>query len=162
MKVFGETSTHLVTGTLPLGPMKRTYARRTLFVGDAAGFPKPTSGGGIYTGVRSARHAAAVAGTACGLDIFDDTVLAAYERRWQEDFGRELLLGYRLFEMRQKISPDDMDALVRALGTPGIIRTIEEYGDMDRPGILVKKLLLKPSVFRLLGPLIRTGFHSLF
>jgi hypothetical protein len=33
---------------------------------------------------------------------------------------------------------------------------------MDRPGPLVKKLLLKPSVFRLLGPLIRTGLHSLF
>jgi len=162
LKSFGETTTHLVTGTLPLGPMRRTFARRTLFVGDAAGFPKPTSGGGIYTGVRSARHAAAVASAACGLDVFDDTVLAEYERRWQADFGRELELGYRLFEMRQKISPEEMDALIQALNTPEIIRTIEEYGDMDRPGILVKKLLLKPSMIRVLGPLLRTGFNSLF
>jgi len=161
-KQFGSGSTHLVTGTLPLGTTSRTYARRTLFVGDAAGFPKPTSGGGVYTGVRSARHAAAVAGVACGQDVFDDRVLADYERRWKADFGKELDLGYRLFLIRQKIPPADMDTLIRALSSPEIIRTIEEYGDMDRPGPLVKKLLTRPSLVRLLGPLLRTGIRSLF
>ena len=70
---FGTSTTHFVTGTLPLGVMKRTYKNRTLFVGDAAGFPKPTSGGGIYTGIRSARHAAAVAARACEQGMYDDT-----------------------------------------------------------------------------------------
>ena len=159
---FGTGTTHVVTGTLPLGVMKRTYKNRTLFVGDAAGFPKPTSGGGIYTGIRSARHAAAIAARACEQGLYDDTVLAGYERRWQEDFGRELELGYRLFEMRQKMSPEDTDALIQALNTPSIVRTIEEYGDMDRPGILIKKLLVNPSILRLVGPLIQAGLHSLF
>jgi geranylgeranyl reductase family protein len=159
---FGTGTTHVVTGTLPLGVMKRTYKNRTLFVGDAAGFPKPTSGGGIYTGIRSARHAAAIAARACEQGLYDDTVLAGYERRWQEDFGRELELGYHLFGMRQKMSPEDTDALIRALNTPSIIRTIEEYGDMDRPGILIKKLLLNPSILRLVGPLVQAGLHSLF
>ena len=59
---------HLVTGTIPLGVMPRTYGRRTLFIGDAAGFAKPTSGGGVYTGIRSARHAAAVATACCEQD----------------------------------------------------------------------------------------------
>ncbi len=161
-RTFGDSTTHLVTGTLPLGVMKRTYQNRTLFVGDAAGFPKPTSGGGIYTGIRSARHAAAVAGTACELGLFDDAVLAGYERRWQEDFGRELDLGYRLFEMRQKISVKDTDALLQALNTPSILRTIEESGDMDRPGILIKKLLVNPAILRLAGPLLHAGLHTLF
>jgi flavin-dependent dehydrogenase len=142
--------------------MKRTYKNRTLFIGDAAGFPKPTSGGGIYTGVRSARHAAAVAAHACEQGIYDDTVLAAYEHRWQEDFGRELELGYRLFEMRQKMSAEDTDALIRALNTPSILRTIEEYGDMDRPGVLIKKLLVNPAILRLAGPLLQAGLHTLF
>jgi geranylgeranyl reductase family protein len=159
---FGTDTTHFVTGTLPLGVMKRTYKNRTLFVGDAAGFPKPTSGGGIYTGIRSARHAAAVAARACEQGLYDDTVLAGYERRWQEDFGRELELGYRLFEMRQKMSAEDTDALIQALNTPSIVRTIEEYGDMDRPGILIKKLLLNPAILRLAGPLVQAGLHSLF
>lgn len=159
---FGTTSTHLVTGTLPLGVMKQTYTNRTLFVGDAAGFPKPTSGGGLYTGIRSARHAAAVAGSACEQGIYTNAVLAGYERLWREDFGRELELGYRLFELRQKISAHDTDALIRGLNTPPILRTIEEYGDMDRPGTLIKKLLMNPALVRLVKPILQTGLHTLF
>jgi flavin-dependent dehydrogenase len=159
---FGTDTTHLVTGTLPLGVMKRTYKNRTLFVGDAAGFAKPTSGGGIYTGIRSARHAAAVAGTACEQGLYDDTILAGYERRWQEDFGRELELGYHLFEMRQNLGAADTDSLLRALDTPSILRTIEEYGDMDRPGALIKKLLVNPAILRLVRPLVQAGLHTLF
>jgi geranylgeranyl reductase family protein len=159
---FGTSTSQFVTGTLPLGVMKKTFRERTLFVGDAAGFPKPTSGGGIYTGVRSARHAAAVAADSCAKDRFDDTVLAGYEQRWRDDFGRELELGYRLFELRQKMSSDDIDALIGALNTPAIISTIEEYGDMDRPGALVKQLLMNPAVLRLAGPLVQAGLHTLF
>jgi flavin-dependent dehydrogenase len=159
---FGENTSQLVTGTLPLGVMKRTYKNRTLFVGDAAGFPKPTSGGGIYTGIRSARHAAAVAALACEQGMYDDTVLAGYERRWQEDFGRELALGYRMFEMRQKMSAEDTDALIRALNTPAILSTIGEYGDMDRPGALIKKLLVNPAILGLVRPLVQAGLHTLF
>jgi geranylgeranyl reductase family protein len=159
---FGTDTTHLVTGTLPLGVMKRTYKNRTLFVGDAAGFAKPTSGGGIYTGIRSARHAAAVAAIACEQGLYDDTILAGYEHRWQEDFGRELELGYHLFEMRQNLGAADMDSLLRALDNPSILRTIEEYGDMDRPGALIKKLLVNPAILRLVRPLVQAGLHTLF
>ena len=162
VKKFGTSRAQVVTGTLPLGTMKKTYKNRTLFVGDAAGFPKPTSGGGIYTGVRSARHAAAVAAGACEKGMYDDATLAGYERRWQEDFGRELELGYRLFEMRQKMSAEDIDALLKALNTPSILRTIEEHGDMDRPGTLIKRLMVNPSILRLVKPLLQAGLHSLF
>jgi digeranylgeranylglycerophospholipid reductase len=161
-KKFGTNTSHFVTGTLPLGVMKQTYKNRTLFVGDAAGFPKPTSGGGIYTGIRSARHAAAVAARACEEGIFTDAFLADYEHRWQQDFGRELDLGYHLFEMRQKMSANDIDALVQALNTPAILRTIEEYGDMDRPGALVKRLLVNPAILRLVKPLVQAGLNTLF
>jgi len=161
-KKFGESSTHLVTGTLPLGVMPRTYGRRTLFTGDAAGFAKPTSGGGVYTGIRSARHAAAVAIACCEADLFTDEALAEYERKWKEDLGRELDLGFRLFHLRQKISATEMDALIQALNDPDIIRTITEYGDMDRPGTLIKKLMVKPGILRCAPPLLRSGLRSLF
>jgi digeranylgeranylglycerophospholipid reductase len=161
-KKFGESSTHLVTGTLPLGVMPRTYGYRTLFTGDAAGFAKPTSGGGVYTGVRSARHAAAVAIACCESDLFTDEALAEYERRWKEDLGRELDLGFRLFQLRQKLSVTELDALVEALNDPDIIRTITEYGDMDRPGTLIKKLMVKPRILRCAPPLLRSGLRSLF
>jgi geranylgeranyl reductase family protein len=160
-KKFGTNAIHLVTGTLPLGLMPKTYGRRTLFVGDAAGFAKPTSGGGVYTGIRSARHAAAVAASCCETATFTDAALGEYEQRWQADIGRELDFGFRIFQMRQKISAQDMDRLIRALNDPDIVRTIVEYGDMDRPGVLIKKLLCKPAILRCAAPLLRAGLLSL-
>jgi geranylgeranyl reductase family protein len=162
VKKYGRSATHHVTGTLPLGLMPKTYGHRTLFVGDAAGFAKPTSGGGVYTGIRSARHAASVAAACCETDTFTDTALAAYEQRWKADMGRELDLGFRIFQMRQTISARDMDALIRALSDPEVVRTIVAYGDMDRPGVLVKKLLSKPAILRCAAPLLRSGLLSMF
>jgi geranylgeranyl reductase family protein len=162
MKKFEASTTHLVTGTLPLGLMPRTYGHRTLFVGDAAGFAKPTSGGGVYTGIRSARHAAATAIKCCERGIFDDTALAEYERRWQTDFGAELELGFRLFGMRQKLPEDDLNLMVQALLEPSILAAIVEHGDMDRPGKLIKNLMLKPAMIPLLKPLIMSGIRSFF
>ena len=161
-KKFGPSSLHLVTGTIPLGVMPKTYGHRTLFVGDAAGFAKPTSGGGVYTGIRSARHAAFIAAEACASNRFDDSVLCGYEQRWKADMGNELALGMQFFAMRRHLTSRDMDDLVRALDDPGIIRMIEECGDMDRPSALVKRLLLHPGILRLLKPLVRTGLRSLF
>ncbi len=160
IKKFGASTTHLVTGTLPLGLMPRTYGHNTLFVGDAAGFAKPTSGGGVYTGIRSAGHAAATAIGCCERGIFDDRSLAEYERRWQADFGHELELGFRLFGIRQKIHPEDLDRIVQALKEPSLLADIVVHGDMDRPGKLIKKLLLNPSMIHLLKPLLMSGIRS--
>ena len=163
MSVFGpNATTHLVTGTLPLGLMPRTYGRRTLFAGDCAGFAKPTSGGGVYTGVRAARHAAEVAVLACERNQFDDRFLAEYERRWRADIGRELDLGFRLFRMRQQMSSEQIDALIRALGDPEILTAIVKYGDMDRPSAIAALLLKKPAILRCLGSLIPSGIRSFF
>lgn len=157
----GET-VHLVTGTVPLGVMPKTYGSRTLFCGDAAGFAKPTSGGGVYTGIRSARHAAATAIACCGNDRFDETALARYEELWKKDLGLVLEGGYRFFRLRQQLTPKDTGRLIRTLNDPGIIDTIVRYGDMDRPGRLVQKLMLKPAVLAACGSLVRPGFLSLF
>lgn len=157
----GFTSTlSLVTGTIPLGVMPKTYGSGTLFVGDAAGFPKPTSGGGIYTGVRSARHAAAVACEACQRNDTSDRVLKDYERRWKSDFGRELETGLRFFRLRQQISPGDTDRLVRALNDPSIREDILAYGDMDRPGAIIRRILKNPKMYPVLGILFKSGVRQ--
>jgi digeranylgeranylglycerophospholipid reductase len=158
---FGGSCIHFVTGTLPLGVMPKTFGDRILYVGDAAGFAKPTSGGGVYTGVRSARHAAAVAIECSESGSFDDGALSRYEHRWQADIGRELATGMRLWHIRQRMTPEDIDALCRALDDPGVLQVIREYGDMDRPSALVKRLCMKPAVFRLLGIILRSGVRGI-
>lgn len=158
---YGGDCIHLVSGVIPLGVMPQTYGHRTLFVGDAAGFPKPTSGGGIYTGVRSAKHAAEVAAACCGRGVFDDDALRDYERRWKEDFGRELDIGLKALRIRQKMTPEDIDRLCRALNDPDIINTIVEHGDMDRPDALLRKLVLKPALIRGMGVLFASKMRHL-
>jgi len=160
-EMFGGSCIHFVTGTLPLGVMPRTFGDRTLYVGDAAGFAKPTSGGGVFTGVRSARHAAATAIECCEAGSFSDARLSAYERRWKADIGKELATGMRLWYLRQRMTPEDIDALCRVLDDPGVLQLIREYGDMDRPSALVKRLCMKPVVFRLLGIILRSGVCEL-
>ncbi|MDD1672979.1 MAG: NAD(P)/FAD-dependent oxidoreductase, partial [Methanomicrobiales archaeon] len=124
MKKFPGARTHFVSGALPLGVLSRTYGMRTMVVGDAAGFAKPTSGGGVYTGVRSARHAAEVAARCFERETYDDRSLAMYERRWKSDFGWDLALGFRLFEIRRSLSSSEIDRLLSVLQDPDILKTI--------------------------------------
>ncbi|WP_317065168.1 NAD(P)/FAD-dependent oxidoreductase [Methanoculleus caldifontis] len=158
---YGGTSLHLVSGVIPLGVMPRTYGHRTLFVGDAAGLAKPTSGGGVYTGVRSAKHAAAVAAACVARGTFDDESLREYERRWKEDFGRELDTGMRALRVRQRMTPEEIDRLCRALNDEDLIATIVEHGDMDRPGALLRRLALKPALARAMGILFASGVRQI-
>jgi geranylgeranyl reductase family protein len=151
------TCCHFVTGTIPLGVMPRTYGHQTLFVGDAAGFPKPTSGGGVYTGVRSAHHAAATAHDACSTGMTGDDVLSRYEQRWKADFGRELELGFRLYGIRQNLTGEELDRLIRVLNDPALKADIVKYGDMDRPGVLLGHIMKNPKMYPVLGILLRSG-----
>lgn len=142
---------HLITGTIPLGVMPRTYGHRVLFAGDAAGFPKPTSGGGVYTGVRSAMHAASVAEMCCISGDFSDDALSSYETMWKEDFGREIASGMTLLKLRRTLSNDDIAKLIRALNDPEIMDLIVKHGDIDRPANLARILLKKPKIATTLG-----------
>lgn len=158
---FGDTCIHQVTGTIPMGVMPQTYCERTLFVGDAAGFAKPTSGGGVYTGIRSSCHAADTALTACDEDRFDALSLSPYESAWKADFGKELDFGYKFLEMRQNVSPEDIHAVCRALNTPEMKRVIVEHGDMDRPADLFLRLLKNPTIFRVARKVAKAELRGL-
>lgn len=152
---------HQVTGTIPLGTMPRTYGRQTLFVGDAAGLAKPTSGGGVFTGVRSGRYAAETAAACLEAGDLSDGALAAYEARWRADFGREIALGYRLQLARRRVAPDEIDRLLRAFGTPRVIRAIVEHGNMDRPSGLLARLCRMPTLWPVLPIIMRLGIAEI-
>ena len=156
----GGGTLDLVSGALPLGPLPRTCGPRTLIVGDAAGMAKPTSGGGIYTGVRAARHAAAVAVECCRTGSFRERDLSRYEELWRGDFGRELALGMALYRARRELSPAEVDAILGAFNDPGILAEIVELGDMDRPSALFRRLALSPRVIRAAGILLRGGLRA--
>ena len=72
--------------------------------------------------------------------------MSAYEQAWKKDFGREILKGFKIFKIRQHISKNDMEHLVRILADPKVRETIASKGDMDRPSHLIASLLLNPRM----------------
>ena len=153
--------THLVTGTIPLGIMPKTYADRVLFCGDAGGFAKPTSGGGIYTGIRTAFHAAETAANCLEKNGFRESDLKLYEKLWNKEIGKELRFGLTVYNMRKRITDEQIDRLCRDLDSDEIRKDIVEYGDMDRPYRIIRKLMLNPVILKDLGGIAGSELKSL-
>ncbi|HII06069.1 MAG TPA: NAD(P)/FAD-dependent oxidoreductase [Methanotrichaceae archaeon] len=132
---------HLVVGGLPLGPPASTVAEGFMAVGDAAGQVKPTSGGGIYPGLVSAKIAGEVAAAAALEGDASAARLQEYEKRWRRAVGRELRLGMIVHRMMAGMTDEELDDLIRDLSKrEDLIRMIEECGDIDRPSVVIRKV----------------------
>jgi flavin-dependent dehydrogenase len=157
-KRFTVMNVHSVTGTIPIGVRKRTFGDSWMLAGDAAGFPKPTSGGGVYTGIRSARHAVSTALSALENGNTSKKALSQYETLWKNDFGREIELGLNFLKIRRTFTEEDIDAGISAMNNPEILKIITESGDIDRPSALLRKLVMRPEIISLGG---RLGIKTL-
>ena len=59
------------------------------------------------------------------------------------------------------MSQESVDEICRILNDPDIIDLIIRYGDMDRPGELIRKLIRKPAIFRRMGGIVRSEIKEL-
>jgi digeranylgeranylglycerophospholipid reductase len=149
---------HIVVGGLPLGPPASRVAEGFWAVGDAAGQVKPTSGGGVYPGLVSAKIAGKVAAAAALEGDASAASLQEYERRWRSALGRELRLGMIVHRMRAGMADRDLDDLIRHLGDrEDLLRIIEEEGDIDRPSRVIRKVAPRMGLagVRMVRPLFR-------
>ncbi|MGZ7127236.1 MAG: geranylgeranyl reductase family protein [Halobacteriota archaeon] len=162
-RVSPRSATSLVrfsAGAIPIGPPACTVTDGILIVGDAAGQVKPTSGGGIYPGTLCAKIAGTVAGQAVAHNDTSKDALMAYDTRWRSEVGRELATGLRIREGLNELSDDDLNYVVEALDDEQTLDIISRYGDVDRPSIVIRKLLFStkaPRLLRLIKPMIKLG-----
>lgn len=98
---------------IPIRPLSRTYAERVLVLGDAAGFAKPTTGGGIYYAMLSGAIGAETAADALESNDFSAGTLRCYEDRWKDEFGGELRIGYYARMLFESMSDDRLDRLMK-------------------------------------------------
>lgn len=134
----------LNVGGLPMGPPPSTVADGFLAIGDAAGQVKPTSGGGIYPGLLCAKIAGRVAAEAVFEGDCSAGRLGEYDRLWRKAIGRELDVGMRVNKLLNRMSDQELDEVIGYLASkPGLIKTIEEHGDIDRPSVLMAKMVPK-------------------
>ncbi|MBN2487896.1 MAG: NAD(P)/FAD-dependent oxidoreductase [Methanosarcinaceae archaeon] len=150
-KQYGGGSLDLVLGGIPLGPLKRTVSEGVMIVGDAAGQVKPTSGGGVYTGAVCAKIAGEVAALAASEGDASSVRLNEYETRWRQKLGRELGIGMKIHEYMGGLNDAELNDLLTSMNTPAILDMITEYGDMDQPSVLIKKLLSPTNSLRMLN-----------
>ncbi|MHC1632020.1 MAG: geranylgeranyl reductase family protein [Methanotrichaceae archaeon] len=131
----------LVIGGLPIGLPKSTVTDGLMVVGDAAGQVKPTSGGGIYTGLVCAKIAGEVAAAAAEENDSSATRLREYEKRWRASIGRELNLGMKVHNIMNKMTDKERDQILSHLEKKkNLIEIIETYGDIDQPSTVIKKI----------------------
>ncbi|AKB81391.1 Geranylgeranyl diphosphate reductase [Methanosarcina barkeri 3] len=150
-----------VVGGIPIGPQEKTVSDGILLVGDAAGQTKPTSGGGIYTGAFAAKIAGKVAAQAALEGDTSAKRLSEYDQLWRKGLGRELEIGMKIHDYIGKLEDRQLNDLIGSLNTPSILDTITEYGDMDHPSILLRKLMFSGNSFRLMkafGTFLKTLF----
>ncbi len=150
-KRYQGSRTELVIGGIPLGPPSTTATASVLTIGDTAGQVKPTSGGGIYTGGVCAK----IAGEIAAKTSQGKTTLAEYEKKWRQAIGRELAIGMKLHKALARLSDRELNRLISFLKEPEITETINTWGDMDHPSLLLGKLATKGGI-RLLPLLLKT------
>jgi geranylgeranyl reductase family protein len=129
---FGDFVVHETRrATLPLGPARDFVAERAMLVGAAARQTKPTTGGGLYFGIRAAQLAAATAIEALERGDCSRKVLAGYEWAWHRSEGRELVVNHWLRKGFCALSDAGFDRVIEFLGRPGARKWVSRLGDMD-------------------------------
>jgi len=106
---------------------------------------KPTSGGGIYTGLIGARHCARVAVAALQEGDLSASYLARYQEGWRRELGGEMERGRDLRRVFLSLSDEDLDRLLAILRSPRLRRLVALYGDIDFPSrVFLRLVLVKP------------------
>jgi digeranylgeranylglycerophospholipid reductase len=141
------------------GPAPKFVSGRKILVGESAGQVKPTTAGGIMTSMAGASSAARW--TCEALEKGEPALLANYQAEWESLFLREMKTMSRLRGVFEKLSNQDLEAMVRTMATPRIILKLSNsdfdfhasslLGALGLPGLLrVAKVVASAEVRSLL------------
>ncbi len=156
-KRLREAKPHIRCSVIPIRPLQHTTLPRVVAVGDAAGLAKPTTGGGIYYGLISAQLAAETIVSAFDRSDFSAESFAAYERRWQRELGRELLVDRLFRRLASELTDQEIDRLFSIVGADGLMPKLLRRLRFDWHKDAIITLLKKPSVASIL---VRALFRS--
>lgn len=135
---------------LPLQPIAKAYAERLLVVGDAGGFTKPTTGGGIFYSLVSASLAVETLLEAFDEGALDEESMSRYETRWQAELGQEFRIAGWLRDFLSRRSDADIDRLVRASSSEAVQSVIRRTARFNRHRGVILALLREPGIASLL------------
>jgi geranylgeranyl reductase family protein len=135
---------------LPLQPVPKSYGDRVLIVGDAGGFTKPTTGGGIFYSLLTASLAAETLVEAFKHDRFDAELLSRYERRWRQRLGRELMVGGWLRRLVAELPDAAIATLLKGLAQEDVQAVMRGTARFNWHADVILALLRRHGPARLL------------
>jgi digeranylgeranylglycerophospholipid reductase len=118
-KLDGGKAGPMIADVLPVdGPLKRTYSKGVMAVGDAAAMVMPTNGGGIAT----AMITGAIAGQVAVDHLQNNKPLSDYELRWKQVMGKEMVTSTKMRRLADRVMGHDLlfHLMLKVLDTRGI------------------------------------------
>jgi digeranylgeranylglycerophospholipid reductase len=135
---------------LPLAPIRKTYGNRLLIAGDAAGFVKPTTGGGVFYGMISASIAAGVLAEALRRDRLSEPELSSYQNLWQERLMEEIEAQLTLRLLMQRLTDDEVETIFDLWVTDGLMPLIRKTAAFNHHRQLVVAMIRYPAMRKIL------------
>jgi geranylgeranyl reductase family protein len=135
------------------GPLKRTVLGNAIAVGDAGGFAKPTTGGGVVLGGSTARLAGRVAAEA----ILRGEALKGFEGEWRSLYGREfqrMRLAARIF---RSMKCEELERALQISSEEGVLSFLTVY-DLDLQGAAIGRVFRSRLIRYALLPFLRSLF----
>lgn len=141
-------SVRLLSGADPVAKPIESVRDNLVLVGDAARHVDPITGGGLTTAIDGGMMAGEVIGAAVKEQRFEKDFLMAYERRWQEAYGKKLLRNYVAKEVLLDMDDKTLNLLADSLKD----YKFEEFSTLSIIRALVGK---HPSLLVKLTPLMK-------
>ncbi len=141
------------------GTSKKFVDGRIVKAGDSCGQPKPTTGGGIYTG----GYGGLLAGRAVhnAIENNDMKLLDNYEKEWRAKFGDEFRTQLYARNVFSKMNSGQLDKLFDMVNSSGVAKKISDEGDFDRHSIAIVKAFGIGNLFSALGIVITNEIKNL-
>ena len=139
-------------GIIPiLGPYEEYLYPNIIIIGDAAGYNKSTTGGGIYFGL----YGAQIAIEQVKKYLKDSNInhLKVFPKLTYKKFGKELKFTKIARKFLDQLSDENLNEIYKIINSEEIIRTIENFGDTAYQTSILKivpKLLKNKDFYRVL------------
>ena len=142
---------------IAFGAITRSYSDRIIAVGEAAGFIKTTTGGGIYYGLLSAEMASEVIKEAFHTGKFHAKALSRYEKLWKGTLGKEIKYGEYFNKLFSKLDDNSIELLFDAAIKDNLLTYITNNGKFDWHRDTIAKIIRSPNLRRVLWNRLRGG-----
>ena len=119
---------------------------------------KPTSGGGIYSGLISADAASEIANKALQTGKLDSNSLSSYQMLLTKRIGGELSKGSHLRKAFLSLNDEQLAEIISLLGEPKVKAAIEKTGDLDYASLAAFSVLKAQPKLIKFAPLLLKPF----